>query len=147
MVSENINKAREILSKENPTEEDKIELRKIQSQDKQTRLFVKNNQETIAIDSELQKQLITNRIDNGEYNNKQLALAYINLAYEQSFKTNADLEWKRKSIKDLDTSLDKERKFADGVSSKIVSNIELITNILSNRQFFLFKICFEYTQF
>ena len=126
MVSENINKAREILSKENPTEEDKIELRKIQSQDKQTRLFVKNNQETIAINSELQKQLITNRIDNGEYNNKQLAMAYINLAYEQSFKTNADLEWKRKSIKDLDTSLDKERKFADGVSSKIVSNIERI---------------------
>ena len=126
MVSENINKAREILSKENPTEEDKTELRKIQSQDKQTRLFVKNNQETIAVNSELQKQLITNRIDNGEYNNKQLAMAYINLAYEQSFQTPADLQWKRQSIKDLDTSLDKERKFADSVSSKIVSNLERI---------------------
>ncbi len=74
----------------------------------------------------MQQQLITNRIDNGEYNNKQLALAYIDLAYEQSFKTNADLEWKRKSIKDLDTSLDGERRFADGVSSKIITNLERI---------------------
>ena len=125
-VSENINRAREILSKENPTDEDKEELRVLQSQDKATRTFVKNNQETIAKDSILQQQLITNRIDNGEYNNKQLALAYIDLAYEQSFKTPADLAWKRESIKDLDTSLDKERRFADSVSSKIITNLERI---------------------
>ncbi len=125
-VSENINRAREILSKENPTDDDKEELRVLQSQDKATRTFVKNNQETIARDSILQQQLITNRIDNGEYNNKQLALAYIDLAYEQSFKTPADLEWKRKSIKDLDTSLDGERRFADSVSSKIITNLERI---------------------
>ena len=124
--SENINRAREILSKENATDEEKEELRVLQSQDKATRTFVKNNQETIAKDSILQQQLITNRIDNGEYNNKQLAQAYIDLAYEQSFKTNADLEWKRKSIKDLDTSLDGERRFADGVSSKIITNLERI---------------------
>ena len=124
--SENINRAREILGKENPTDEEKEELRVLQSQDKATRTFVKNNQETIARDSILQQQLITNRIDNGEYNNKQLALAYIDLAYEQSFKTNADLEWKRKSIKDLDTSLDGERRFADSVSSKIITNLERI---------------------
>jgi|GEM_PF-4142403 len=124
--SENINRAREILTKENATDEEKEELRVLQSQDKATRTFVKNNQETIAKDSILQQQLITNRIDNGEYNNKQLALAYIDLAYEQSFKTPADLEWKRKSLKDLDTSLDKERKFADTVSSKIVRNLERI---------------------
>ena len=124
--SENINRAREILSKENATDEEKEELRVLQSQDKATRTFVKNNQETIARDSILQQQLITNRIDNGEYNNKQLALAYIDLAYEQSFKTPADLEWKRKSIKDLDTSLDGERRFADSVSSKIITNLERI---------------------
>lgn len=124
--SENINRAREILSKENATDEEKEELRVLQSQDKATRTFVKNNQEIIAKDSVLQQQLITNRIDNGEYNNKQLALAYIDLAYEQSFKTNADLEWKRKSIKDLDTSLDGERRFADSVSSKIITNLERI---------------------
>ena len=124
--SENINRAREILGKENPTDEEKEELRVLQSQDKATRTFVKNNQETIARDSILQQQLITNRIDNGEYNNKQLALAYIDLAYEQSFKTPADLEWKRKSIKDLDTSLDGERRFADSVSSKIITNLERI---------------------
>jgi len=124
--SENINRAREILSKENPTDKDKEELRFLQSQDKATRTFVKNNQGIIAKDSILQQQLITNRIDNGEYNNKQLALAYIDLAYEQSFKTNADLEWKRKSIKDLDTSLDGERRFADSVSSKIITNLERI---------------------
>ena len=124
--SENINRAREILSKENATDEEKEELRVLQSQDKATRTFVKNNQEIIARDSILQQQLITNRIDNGEYNNKQLAQAYIDLAYEQSFKTNADLEWKRKSLKDLDTSLDKERRFADSVSSKIISNLERI---------------------
>ena len=124
--SENINRAREILSKENATDEEKEELRVLQSQDKATRTFVKNNQETIAKDSVLQQQLITNRIDNGEYNNKQLALAYIDLAYEQSFKTPADLEWKRKSIKDLDTSLDEERRFADSVSSKIITNLERI---------------------
>jgi LysM repeat protein len=124
--SENINRAREILTKENPTDEDKEELRVLQSQDKATRTFVKNNQEIIAKDSVLQQQLITNRIDNGEYNNKQLAQAYIDLAYEQSFKTNADLEWKRKSLKDLDTSLDKERRFADSVSSKIITNLERI---------------------
>lgn len=124
--SENINRAREILTKENATDEEKEELRVLQSQDKATRTFVKNNQEIIAKDSILQQQLITNRIDNGEYNNKQLALAYIDLAYEQSFKTNADLEWKRKSIKDLDTSLDGERRFADGVSSKIITNLERI---------------------
>ena len=124
--SENINRAREILSKENATDEEKEELRVLQSQDKATRTFVNNNQETIAKDSILQQQLITNRIDNGEYNNKQLALAYIDLAYEQSFKTPADLEWKRKSIKDLDTSLDGERRFADSVSSKIITNLERI---------------------
>ena len=124
--SENINRAREILSKENATDEEKEELRVLQSQDKATRTFVKNNQEIIARDSILQQQLITNRIDNGEYNNKQLAQAYIDLAYEQSFKTNADLEWKRKSLKDLDTSLDKERRFADSVSSKIITNLERI---------------------
>ncbi len=124
--SENINRARELLTKENPTDEEKEELRVLQSQDKATRTFVKNNQEIIAKDSILQQQLITNRIDNGEYNNKQLALAYIDLAYEQSFKTNADLEWKRKSIKDLDTSLDNERRFADSVSSKIITNLERI---------------------
>ena len=124
--SENINRAREILSKENATDEEKEELRVLQSQDKATRTFVKNNQEIIARDSILQQQLITNRIDNGEYNNKQLAQAYIELAYEQSFKTNADLEWKRKSLKDLDTSLDKERRFADSVSSKIITNLERI---------------------
>ena len=124
--SENINRAREILGKENATDEEKEELRVLQSQDKATRTFVENNQETIAKDSILQQQLITNRIDNGEYNNKQLALAYINLAYEQSFKTPADLEWKRKSIKDLDTSLDGERRFADSVSSKIITNLERI---------------------
>ena len=124
--SENINRAREILSKENATDDEKEELRVLQSQDKATRTFVKNNQETIARDSILQQQLITNRIDNGEYNNKQLALAYIDLAYEQSFKTPADLEWKRKSIKDLDTSLDGERRFADSVSSKIITNLERI---------------------
>lgn len=124
--SENINRAREILSKENATDEEKEELRVLQSQDKATRTFVKNNQEIIAKDSILQQQLITNRIDNGEYNNKQLALAYIDLAYEQSFKTAADLEWKRKSIKDLDTSLDGERRFADSVSSKIITNLERI---------------------
>ena len=124
--SENINRAREILSKENATDEEKEELRVLQSQDKATRTFVKNNQEIIARDSILQQQLITNRIDNGEYNNKQLALAYIDLAYEQSFKTPADLEWKRKSIKDLDTSLDGERRFADSVSSKIITNLERI---------------------
>jgi len=124
--SENINRAREILSKENATDEEKEELRVLQSQDKATRTFVKNNQEIIAKDSVLQQQLITNRIDNGEYNNKQLAQAYIDLAYEQSFKTNADLEWKRKSLKDLDTSLDAERKFADSVSSKIITNLERI---------------------
>ena len=124
--SENINRAREILSKENATDEEKEELRVLQSQDKATRTFVNNNQETIARDSILQQQLITNRIDNGEYNNKQLALAYIDLAYEQSFKTPADLEWKRKSIKDLDTSLDGERRFADSVSSKIITNLERI---------------------
>jgi len=124
--SENINRAREILSKENATDKEKEELRVLQSQDKATRTFVKNNQEIIAKDSILQQQLITNRIDNGEYNNKQLALAYIDLAYEQSFKTAADLEWKRKSIKDLDTSLDGERRFADSVSSKIITNLERI---------------------
>ena len=124
--SENINRAREILSKENATDDEKEELRVLQSQDKATRTFVQNNQETIAKDSVLQQQLITNRIDNGEYNNKQLALAYIDLAYEQSFKTAADLEWKRKSIKDLDTSLDGERRFADSVSSKIITNLERI---------------------
>ena len=124
--NENINRAREILSKENATDNEKEELRVLQSQDKATRTFVANNQETIAKDSILQQQLITNRIDNGEYNNKQLALAYINLAYEQSFQTPADLEWKRKSIKDLDTSLDGERRFADSVSSKIISNLERI---------------------
>ena len=124
--SENINRAREILTKENPTDEEKEELRVLQSQDKATRTFVKNNQEIIAKDSILQQQLITNRIDNGEYNNKQLAQAYIDLAYEQSFKTPADLEWKRKSLKDLDTSLDGERRFADGVSSKIITNLERI---------------------
>ena len=124
--SENINRAREILSKENATDDEKEELRVLQSQDKATRTFVKNNQEIIARDSILQQQLITNRIDNGEYNNKQLAQAYIDLAYEQSFKTNADLEWKRKSLKDLDTSLDKERRFADSVSSKIITNLERI---------------------
>ena len=124
--SENINRAREILSKENATDDEKEELRVLQSQDKATRTFVENNQETIARDSILQQQLITNRIDNGEYNNKQLALAYIDLAYEQSFKTPADLEWKRKSIKDLDTSLDGERRFADSVSSKIITNLERI---------------------
>lgn len=124
--SENINRAREILGKENATDEEKEELRVLQSQDKATRTFVENNQETIAKDSILQQQLITNRIDNGEYNNKQLALAYIDLAYEQSFKTPADLEWKRKSIKDLDTSLDGERRFADSVSSKIITNLERI---------------------
>ena len=124
--SENINRAREILSKENATDKEKEELRVLQSQDKATRTFVKNNQEIIAKDSILQQQLITNRIDNGEYNNKQLALAYIDLAYEQSFKTPADLEWKRKSIKDLDTSLDGERRFADSVSSKIITNLERI---------------------
>ena len=124
--NENINRAREILSKENATDNEKEELRVLQSQDKATRTFVANNQETIAKDSILQQQLITNRIDNGEYNNKQLALAYINLAYEQSFQTPADLEWKRKSIKDLDTSLDGERRFADSVSSKIITNLERI---------------------
>lgn len=124
--SENINRAREILNKENATDEEKEELRVLQSQDKATRTFVKNNQEIIARDSILQQQLITNRIDNGEYNNKQLAQAYIDLAYEQSFKTNADLEWKRKSLKDLDTSLDGERRFADSVSSKIITNLERI---------------------
>ena len=124
--SENINRAREILNKENATDEEKEELRVLQSQDKATRTFVKNNQEIIARDSILQQQLITNRIDNGEYNNKQLAQAYIDLAYEQSFKTNADLEWKRQSLKDLDTSLDKERRFADSVSSKIITNLERI---------------------
>jgi len=124
--NENINRAREILSKENASDDEKKELRVLQSQDKATRTFVANNQETIAKDSILQQQLITNRIDNGEYNNKQLALAYINLAYEQSFQTPADLEWKRKSIKDLDTSLDGERRFADSVSSKIISNLERI---------------------
>jgi len=124
--SENINRAREILNKENPTDDEKEELRVLQSQDKATRTFVENNQEIIARDSILQQQLITNRIDNGEYNNKQLAQAYIDLAYEQSFKTNADLEWKRKSLKDLDTSLDKERRFADSVSSKIITNLERI---------------------
>tara|TARA_B100000963_G_scaffold11647_1_gene9030 strand:+ start:99 stop:3110 length:3012 start_codon:yes stop_codon:yes gene_type:complete len=124
--NENINRAREILSKENASDDEKEELRVLQSQDKATRTFVANNQETIAKDSILQQQLITNRIDNGEYNNKQLALAYINLAYEQSFQTPADLEWKRKSIKDLDTSLDGERRFADSVSSKIISNLERI---------------------
>ena len=45
--SENINRAREILTKENPTDEDKEELRVLQSQDKATRTFVKNNQEII----------------------------------------------------------------------------------------------------
>ena len=124
--NENINRAREILSKENASDDEKEELRVLQSQDKATRTFVANNQETIAKDSILQQQLITNRIDNGEYNNKQLALAYINLAYEQSFQTPADLEWKRKSIKDLDTSLDGERRFADSVSSKIITNLERI---------------------
>ena len=124
--SENINRAREILNKENPTDDEKEELRVLQSQDKATRTFVENNQEIIAKDSILQQQLITNRIDNGEYNNKQLAQAYINLAYEQSFKTPADLEWKRQSLKDLDTSLDKERRFADSVSSKIITNLERI---------------------
>ena len=124
--NENINRAREILSKENASDDEKKELRVLQSQDKATRTFVANNQETIAKDSILQQQLITNRIDNGEYNNKQLALAYINLAYEQSFQTPADLEWKRKSIKDLDTSLDGERRFADSVSSKIITNLERI---------------------
>lgn len=124
--SENIKEATAIMEKDNPTDEDKTRLRVLQSQDKATRTFVKNNQETIAIDSELDKALITNRIDNGEYNNKQLALANINLVYENSFQTAADLAWKKSSIKDLDTSLDKERKFADGVSSKIVRNLERI---------------------
>ena len=55
------------MEKDNPTDEDKTRLRVLQSQDKATRTFVKNNQETIAIDSELDKALITNRIDNGEY--------------------------------------------------------------------------------
>ena len=124
--SEDIKRSTEILGKENPTDDEKDELRILQSKNKATRLFVKNNQEIIARDSELQKQLVTNRIDNGEYQNKQLGLAYINLAYEQSFKTQADLEWKRKSIKDLDGSLDNERKFADSVSSKIVTNLNRI---------------------
>tara|TARA_Y200000002_G_scaffold20298_1_gene15612 strand:- start:3443 stop:6544 length:3102 start_codon:yes stop_codon:yes gene_type:complete len=124
--SEDINRAREILGKENPTDDEKDELRVLQSKNKATRLFVKNNQEIIARDSELQKQLITNRIDNGEYQNKQLGMAYINLAYEQSFKTNADLKWKRDSIKALDGSLDEERKFADSISSKIVTNLNRI---------------------
>ena len=44
---DDINRAREILTKENPTDEDKEELRVLQSQDKATRTFVKNNQEII----------------------------------------------------------------------------------------------------